>query len=242
MKILIIFLGGLSFFITCFVFAYIPKPEMILSRLNKTKGVRSYRISQRLIFLDSSKISNSVEFRELWERGREYLSLRVTQSGDPQFKIYFLYKNSTKRWINSSGKRLSKKGEFVEPYFLSKSFNLSRLSSVESLSLKRTEGVVNYFFDFPQKGLSLWVEQDEFVVRKIKFSKISSLRAENYKSYPGGLFFPKKRRFLSSNFSVVLETLNVEILNQKPFSQLKPNQWGKSKDKDLLKSFYQNVR
>lgn len=81
--------------------------------------------------------------------------------------------------------------------------------------LSRSEGVINYAFGTPtpadQKDLGpgLWVEQDQFVIRKLRFPSQAEVTAENYGSFTRGLSFPKLRTIQWGQNTVQLRLLTV---------------------------------
>lgn len=83
------------------------------------------------------------------------------------------------------------------------------------LRLARTDGVINYALGTPtptdQSNLNpgLWVEQDQFVIRKIRFPSQAEIIAENYAAFTRGLNFPKLRTVQWGSNSVHLRVLSV---------------------------------
>ena len=117
----------------------------------------------------------------------------------------------------------------------------SWLNSIEKVSLGRSLGMVNYVFR--KKEQALWIEQDNFVIRKISMGKGAVLTAESYQIYTGGLSFPKKRKYISPEIEVSMNIDSVEAIKHKWSHSLKPNQWEISNgDIEMIKTFYQNIR
>jgi hypothetical protein len=83
------------------------------------------------------------------------------------------------------------------------------------LRLSRTEGVINYALGTPtpagakELNPGVWVEQDAFVIRKIRFPTQSEITAESYASFARGLNFPKTRTIQWGSNTVYLRVLNV---------------------------------
>lgn len=81
--------------------------------------------------------------------------------------------------------------------------------------LSRAEGGISYAFGTPtpvdQKELlpGLWVEQDQFTVRKIRFPSQAEVTAENYAPFARGLNFPKLRTLQWNQNTVTIRLLNV---------------------------------
>ncbi len=83
------------------------------------------------------------------------------------------------------------------------------------LRLSRVGGVINYAFGTPSSPESkegepgLWIEQDQFVVRKLKLPSHAEVTAERHSQYARNLIFPRKRNVLWDNNSVQIQTLTV---------------------------------
>lgn len=86
------------------------------------------------------------------------------------------------------------------------------------LRLTRSQGVVTYFLGkestLGSKYSGLWVEQDQFVIRKFRFSSLSEVVARDYKSYPRGFYFPQSVELHWGEFSTSLTTSEVEPLRR----------------------------
>jgi hypothetical protein len=63
----------------------------------------------------------------------------------------------------------------------------------------RTGGVVNYAFGTPTPeddkngNPGLWIEQDQFVIRKIRLPSQVEMTADNYNQFAKGLYYPRTR-------------------------------------------------
>jgi hypothetical protein len=81
--------------------------------------------------------------------------------------------------------------------------------------LGRSEGTISYAFGSPtppdQKVLNpgLWVEQDQFLIRKIRFPTQAEVTAENFAPFARGLNFPKLRTIQWNQNTVYVRLLNV---------------------------------
>lgn len=236
------------FYRTIFIFlsafktwAYIPPPDMVLSRLGRHQGRGDYHISQRVYFLETSRFTDSFQLIEKWYKKPQQALVHITSPEHPQLQIYFLYENKTKKWINSDNKRVSKSGHYIESYFFQE--NPVWLNQAAALDLGRALGVVNYVFSLG--GRKLWVEQDEFLSRKVQFSPGKILNLYDYQSFSSGLWLPKRRVFTSSDYKVNFELLYVRPLPKGGLKKLKPNDWEtpvSNRDIDLVRRFYQEFR
>lgn len=81
--------------------------------------------------------------------------------------------------------------------------------------LSRAEGGISYAFGQPtpieQKDLlpGLWIEQDQFTLRKLRFPSQAEVTAENYAPFARGLNFPKLRTLQWNHNTVTIRLLNV---------------------------------
>lgn len=234
--IYIFFIGLLSFQGE----AYILKSDIILKRLNKNQGTKSYKISQNILFLDRSRLDETFQLEETWWKYNNRAYLQVSSLNHPQLKLNFIYRKFYKTWM--SGKvKTSEEKHYIESYFFSQNMRPLWTSTVEKVNLGRALGIVNYVFR--KKDKALWIEQDNFVIRKIVMGKSAFLTAEDYQIYIGGLSFPKKRKYISPEIEVSMEVSSVETTKQKWNHSLKPNQWEISHgDIEMIKNFYQNIR
>ena len=213
---------------------------MILKRLDQNQGTTNYKISQNILFMDHSGLDETFRLKETWWKYPDRAYLQVTSTDDPHLKLNFIYQNFHKTWISGKIKK-SKKQNSIESYFFQESMRPSWLNTVEQVSLGRALGMVNYVFR--QKEKSVWIEQDNFVLRKIVLRKGAVLTAQNYQRYTRGLMFPKKRKYKSSEMEVVMEVSSLSAFQQKWRHSLKANQWETSQgDIEMIKKFYQNIR
>lgn len=220
--------------------AYIAKTDMILSRLDRNQGMKNYKISKNILFLDRSRLDDTFRLKETWWKYANRSYLQVSSKDHPQLKLNFIYKKSHKTWISMKTKK-SKQQDYIESYFFRKNIRPAWLNSVEEVKLGRALGMVNYVFRKKEKAV--WIEQDNFVVRKISMGKTAVLTAENYQMYKGGLLFPKKRKYRSHEIEATIEVSSLEVITQQWSHSLKPNQWDISYgDVETIKQFYQNIR
>ena len=128
--------------------------------------------------------------------------------------------------------------------------------------LSRTAGVVNYALGRPTPVEAsaplpgIWIEQDRFLIRRIRFPTLSDLLADEYAEYSKGLLYPKSRTITWGSNSVALRT--VKIVGVNPTSEQKAKlspsflrtrktqqlQYSASEGQisPLIKEFYQKFR
>ena len=122
------------------------------------------------------------------------------------------------------------------------------------LRLARTGGALAYALgttptDSAKNPAGLWLEQDQFVIRKIRWADQSEMTVDDFGSYSRGLTFPKTRTFHWETQSVQMRTISVQGKTSYgqafQVSNLESNHFETldgQKDKDVLIDFYQRFR
>ncbi|MBL7544729.1 MAG: hypothetical protein JNL11_13010 [Bdellovibrionaceae bacterium] len=213
-------------------FAYIPPLRMILERTSENAGAGVYAIETEVLLTDGA---NESSVKESWLVENER-TLRLTVTGLKELKglkLTYLYENGLK-WALKAQKRESQPipEDFVERWhhirnadalsnFLIASHLIpefkkekqSRTVFEESLlRLSRSQGVVNYAIGETSKTAltpKIWIEQDFFVIRKIRLPSQAELEFDNYKSYSKGLYYPKQKSIRWNQNKVSINTLSV---------------------------------
>ncbi len=128
--------------------------------------------------------------------------------------------------------------------------------------LSRTAGVVNYALGRPTPIDAaaplpgVWIEQDRFHIRRIRFPTLTDLVADEYTEYGRGLFYPKTRTISWGSNSISIRTVKVAAINPtaEHKTKLSPNflrtrkqqqiQYSAAEDQlnPLIKEFYQKFR
>lgn len=81
----------------------------------------------------------------------------------------------------------------------------------------RSGGVINYVFGSPTPSDTenlnpgVWIEQDAFVIRKIRFHAGATIEASDYASFPKGLWFPKTRTISWGEHKVTVKVTSLDI-------------------------------
>lgn len=123
---------------------------------------------------------------------------------------------------------------------------------VSFIRLSRTGGAVNYAIGISPSvgaGPTLWIEQDNFVVRKFKGPTQSQLKADNYAKFEDGLWYPRTLTYTFGNFSVTTNVTSVKFLgklapsdNRFKSASLTAGSALKLPDVDGLREFYSRFR
>lgn len=98
----------------------------------------------------------------------------------------------------------------------------------------RTAGVVNYAFGIPtpvDKELNypgLWIEQDQFLIRKLRLPSQVEVLANNYSQFSRGLNYPRSRTVRWGNHTATIRLISATARPQSTASQLQPASLDKS--------------
>lgn len=94
--------------------------------------------------------------------------------------------------------------------------------------LARTGGAVTWAFgnaaaaDGGDQPPGLWIEQDQFVIRKLRLPSKAEISADDYSAFAKGLSFPKTRTVRWGDHSLTIKTLQVAS-KKFPSSTFQPN-------------------
>lgn len=128
-----------------------------------------------------------------------------------------------------------------------------RYEPISFVRLSRTGGAVNWAIGIsPQvgSGPTVWIEQDQFVVRKYRGANQTILRADNYTKYDDSFWHPRNVTYAFSQFAVTVNTLSVKPLGRltaadtrfRTASLVPAKDTLKLPDSDGLREFYSRFR
>ncbi len=230
--------------------AYIPPTRVILEKTVENSGNASYQIEKEVRFSDPEIPA----FKETWliENDRT-MKLTVTplipvQPGVPQLKYTALYVGGVKYVLWGSAKEAGKiPEEMTEKLFhfrkvenLIQYLNQLRVltatqGNLDLARLNRSQGVINFGIGKPGeegvKGSSpyIWIEQDLFVVKKVRFSFDTEMTANNYQIFPKGLNYPMVTNLAWADQKVKMNTLSVTMVKKFPPTSFQSSQLEDSK-------------
>lgn len=218
-------------------FAFIPRGLLILDRVAENSGKGVYQIEQEVQF-ENGQGSLSLKETWLIE-SENSMRLTVTGMKELQDKVFFqvIYSGGNKS-SSQGNQRVTtdfieryfhfRSGEGLAQAMIQLKIVPSSIfakRAVRNLKdtdykpepfvrLSRTGGVINYGFGplSPESGdpaPGLWVEQDQFVITKLRLPTLAEVTANRYTGYSRGLQFPKSRTVTWGKNSVQLQTLSV---------------------------------
>ncbi len=225
----------LSFiFLSSVSYAYIPPTRVILEKVSDNAGKAFYQVERNVRFSNPEIPILHESWSVESERALRLTVTPITRAGDaPLPKLTFLYVKGLKYW-NSNGSKVTGKisDEMLERFFHFKhSENLIQLlkqlgiistaqGNLDLARLNRSQGVVTYGIGRPTDAGSrptspyLWVGQDTFLIRKIRFSENTELIANDYENFPKGLSYPMILHLNWSDQKVKMNTLSVSLVKK----------------------------
>lgn len=121
----------------------------------------------------------------------------------------------------------------------------------------RTGGVVNYAFgtatppEQENEYPGIWIEQDHFVIRKLRLPSQVEMSANNYSQFAKGLHYPRSRTIRWGSNTVTIRLISAQARPQTAVSLFQPNsldsnlKWDGINNipaKDVITEFYTRFR
>ena len=256
--------------------AYIPHSRTIIGRLARNQGKGAYAIEQEIEFKQGTETTKVRERWIVDDAAAMRLSVsgpgakfvgvyraknRVVpdlkggwSNGVPgaEFVEPFAYARSTSeilRLLNHSG---IVPGSFSRerPQFNPNS--KTPYTPEPLVRLGRVEGVVTYVFGTPspadQSKPGAWIEQDSFLLRKLRFPSNAEVVASHFGSFDSGLKLPKERKITWGDRTATIHVISVKSIPsaqaQKLLSSttLTPNDAREAQLPEIAKEFYSRFR
>lgn len=274
-----LFAGGL--FSSSVALAYIPDYRMILSRVAENNGRGAYLIEQDLALESEGESFLFKEVWVIQSEHRMSVELKGTSATDARFGGHIIYDANYRYFQNTQGNltKAPLTQDWWMPFFhfrFSKNIKqkLSQIgifpqqlrddiaadqeiSSAVDVRLARIAGGVAYAFGPPTPaGVTpalpgLWVEQDQFVIRKLRLPSEAEVRADQYQSYPRFQHQPKQIQVRWDSHMVRINSTKVVPLaaNHELLKKLSVNSFKGSKkatlnmpNNEALRDFYTRFR
>lgn len=267
----------LLIFLPLNLMAYIPDSHMILKRTAENNGDGLYKIEQEVVFPLQPKPFRVLERWFIKEAAQMRLEVRGIGDFSSAINMQIIYDSNRRYYLDSDGKKkiLPAQDELIESFLFFKDINKFKRQLVHLhmaprnllynspssstyqlpsfIKLSRADGVVNYaFYESEEEKLSprLWIEQDHFLVKKIRFPSKALFHAREYKRYPRGLWHPQNMEIQWNGQKVTIYTKDVQALalTQERKKILlhtgleKETASLKLPDIEIVKDFYKNFR
>lgn len=218
--------------------AYIPDYTLITSHAADKHGNGAYLIEQDVTF---KREGESYSVRETWIVANEG-AMRVTLEGKGPLRGVvqgtMVYDYGQKLFVSpdGSGVRSQRLGqEWLEPlfHFRSSKYFRSRLVQLgivqtenfdkSKIRLSRAGGAINWAIGAPPSESpvpTIWIEQDQFVTRKLRTPNQVVLSANDYIKYKNsdsaesGIWYPRQRLYNFGNYQVEVQTVKVKSIGK----------------------------
>lgn len=252
--------------------AYVPKARVILEKVGKQHGKGGYIVHQEVTFRDEkgpltvieewlveSGDSMSLEMRgggqraSITYKGRQKFFVddkgaeRSGSSGGDFFEPVFYYRSwdpladflvkekilPTKTLPRETYKKDAKEFAYVADPFV---------------RLSRTAGVVAFALGTPTPADSaaalpgLWVDQDRFLIRRLRLDTQAEVTADDYAEYSNNFWFPKVRTVSWGDQSVHLRVIKVSSTKQTPAARKRADGAREIFTSPVIAEFYKRFR
>jgi len=85
------------------------------------------------------------------------------------------------------------------------------------LRLSRVGGAITWAVGSPptsEASPALWIEQDQFTIRKVRTPNQVTLKADDYRQQSEGLWYPQRRTYTLGAYTIEVQTLQVKSLGK----------------------------
>lgn len=175
--------------------------------------------NMRVTVTGTKDLKDSVRLQIIYSGGQKWWLKNKSREGQG-IPNEFLERIFHYRSVESLGQTFFSLGLLPQTDFLHKKINAKKVEDFKNepeafVRLSRSEGVVNYAFGKPtppdqkEANAGLWIEQDQFNIRKIRLQNQIELTAENYANFSKGLMFPKSRSLHWDNQVVNFKLLSL---------------------------------
>lgn len=237
------FLAGTLLLMTSSVFAYVPKLSTVLSKMSSHTGSNKGFILKRTVTLKEE----NVVAHETWHVSHAdlmKLDVEGTNTDGSPFKFEILYKGGKRVTTTVEGKSQSfpLSSEFFEPllHYRSSRALHSRLVAMQIIpsnaatdaaspafmNLDRYKGGVSYLLGAQDSKNTLqpprlWVEQDSFLIRKLRLGSQVEVEMDSFKDFEEGKIKQAELQTVFwKNATVTIQNTSTEMVDQKKIEPL----------------------
>lgn len=208
-------------------FAYTPPSDFILQRTAEN-ALRSPIAIEYEVTIKTPNHSTTI-MEQWYIESPEKMRLRVSKG--PQIEI--VYQNNERSFLDRQGRKSQRiSSEFLErPAFLASPESLRKFiqdlgvpanSLTGAPPLSRADGVVNYgFFQRTPEAVQVlnpgvWVEQDHFLPRQVRFKSGAQLNLSDYRPYGKTTMLPYQKTIRWKNSQAELRI--TRVIEKKKFA------------------------
>lgn len=216
--------------------------------------------TMRLTVTGGKELQNSFKLQFLYT-GNQKISLaggsKKTEKLSPDFLEKFLNFRSPEIMASTLAQLKIIPNSAYQKKPLAKEGNEYKHEAEPWVRFSRTGGVVNYALgqatpldkDISYPGI--WIEQDHFVIRKLRLPTQVEMSANNYNQFAKGLSYPRSRTIRWGNNTVTIRLISASARPQAAVSLFQPNsldtptKWdgiASVPAKDVITEFYTRFR
>jgi len=223
-------------------YAYIPSADFIFSKVVQNSGKGVYQIKQELSFQARDRAVTVTE--TWWVQSENSMFLKVEGPLFTQYYLYKNGKkyffNSDGKFVSSSlpkdfyenlffyrasqslkesliSKKIIPVQIFKKRPVIKNSKEPAPLVNEPYLKLSRFKGSVTFLMGQAaqnEQSPGLWVEQDRFLIKKVRFPSQAEVSADTYSELSRGLIYPKTQTVSWDKESVMIELSRADAINK----------------------------
>lgn len=188
--------------------------------------------TMRVTVTGTKELQNSFRLQFLYTGGQRWTVVnnnRKSEKAPDDFLEKYLNFRNAEIFANSLTHMKILPGGAFNKKPLAKSGNDYKYEPESWVRYSRTGGVPNYAFGTPTPAdeksnlPGLWIEQDQFVVRKIRLPSQVEMTADNYNQFAKGLNYPRTRTVRWGNNTVTIRLISASARPATAINQLQPN-------------------
>lgn len=259
-KIIFLFL----FLITNSLFAFIPSSDFIASKITKNSGTGIYQLKQELVFTSQSRPVTITEtwwiqsddvmflksesalfnFYILYKNGKKYFfneqkSLVTASQGSDFYMPLYFKRNPQELRESLIRRKLAPVQTFKKRPQIKIPKDAQTVAQTQEPYLKldrikNTSVILLGFAAQDNESGGLWIDQDRFLIKKIRFNSKTELQVESFSELSRGLIFPK-------NYSVLWDEQTAQVELTSGISLTQPTQFFNEAEVSKLSDQYRAV-
>lgn len=244
---------------------YAIEQEVQFSNGEETVAVRETWLidsdrTMRLTVTGAKDLQNNFKLQFLYNGGQKWSlsgGTRKSEKVPEDFLEKFLNFRSAEIFANTLTRYKIIPGNAFQKKPLQKSGNDYKHEAEPWVRYSRTGGVVNYALgtatpvEQENENPGVWIEQDQFVVRKVRLPSQVEMKADNYNQFSKGLSYPRSRTIRWGNNTVTIRLISASPRPQTAVSLFQPSSMDTSLKwdgianlpaKDVITEFYTRFR
>lgn len=219
--------------------AYVPTLDFILTKSAETTGRQIISIDQDVTFKLGTE---EATIQETWlVEGDKNLKLSAVGKGlfKSNINLHYLYNNKNKTSVVGKNKSTTAlTTDFFEKLFFIRSTesfkaHLKELSITNQVRLSRADGRVTFAIGEPsgtKVNPQIWIDQDEFVIRKIRLPSEVEIDLTNITSVSNDLMIAKSQTIQWAGLTVEVRIKNISSKTGATLNQFYPQNFDQASE------------